>query len=390
MADNSSKKHSGGHVSTYATRHAQASWDESIEGYLERFLILKENIPLAYAATDKYLAVRDANKRFNSLFGTFPSRYTNKHLAKVIKAPDFTAFLEKLVHSPKSPGVRKKYFILSPKNKENNTSSRKPHELEPGERLVRFYYYHLETGGFLFFFYEDHEQTSNLDIGHICFTLAEEIGRSVERVNYLASGQEDGCIALDHDDSQDMRATSARLSHVADMLLRYADLQKTNACEFTTVSLSESVELARKKILGRFPDARIDIIKEIQPEADQVLGSEPLLVELFVHLLHNAWKFSKSLGKSQVFIQATRHDGHNVIWFKDPGTGIDPAVADNVFMPFILGPHVARDYGGIGLGLALVKRIVELHNGEIENDTSQEQAASFQIRLPLAGQQQEN
>ena len=386
MSDNSSKKRSGGHNSTYAPRHAQASWDETINGYLERFHIFKDNIPLAYAATDKYLAVRDANKRFNSLFGTFPSRYMNKHLAKVIKEPDFGQFLDKLVNSPKVPGTRNKHFVLTPKGKENHTTARKGQELEPGERMVRFYHYRLDTGGYLFFFYEENDSAIGLDISRICSTLAEEVGRSAGRVTFLAQGQEDGCIALSSDDSADLRSVSSRLSHVADMLMRYADLLNLNSCELAPVSLSESVDLARNRIVERFPDAQIEIIKEIQPEADLVLGEKPLVVELFVHLLHNAWKFSKSMGKCQVFIQATRHDGYNVIWFKDPGTGIDPVFADQLFMPFFLGPHVARDYGGIGMGLALVKRIVDLHNGEIENDSSQEHAASFQIRLPLADQ----
>ena len=78
-------------------------------------------------------------------------------------------------------------------------------------------------------------------------------------------------------------------------------------------------------------------------------------------------------------------DGQAQIVVRDTGIGIDPADATRVFDPFVrLDAARSRDAGGAGLGLALVRAIVEAHGGAITVESTPGAGSRFTISLPLA------
>lgn len=372
MVENNSKNNPG-------ASNSNVSWDESALGCQERANVLKHTVQLAYVATDKYLTIRDANKRFNKLFFTYPSRYMGKHLATIIGVEDFKQFAEKLLRSPKTSGKHVKKFKLPPK-----TNQKKHHSEEPRERVIQFYYFTLETGGFLFFFYEQQQQVSSLNsISSICATLSKELRKPADLITSLTGGPEQR-IGLSADDSKSIRVASLRLQNQVLQLEKYAELHQELAFEKKPVSVNEAMDLALERMNGIGLDTNIELLREIQPQADIIAGEQGLLVELFYQLLHNAWKFKHFHEKCKVYLQATKHDGHNTIMFRDSGIGIEPELKERIFDPFFQGPQTADKYGGMGLGLSIVRRIVELHEGEIVCDGSHELSACFHIRMPLA------
>jgi len=117
------------------------------------------------------------------------------------------------------------------------------------------------------------------------------------------------------------------------------------------------------------------------PPAD---GDAELLRRVWESLLGNAVKFSA--GRSDVIeVGAQCGDGAALAeyWVRDHGVGIDEAHGRDIFSMFRRA-HAARDYPGHGVGLALVKRIIGSHGGQVWAQASPGGGASFHFTLPLA------
>lgn len=124
----------------------------------------------------------------------------------------------------------------------------------------------------------------------------------------------------------------------------------------------------------------------IQPEfADggRVLGDATRLQQVMWNLLSNAVKFTAPHGRVQ--IRLTQVDSQAQIQIADTGKGIDPAFLPHVFDYFRQEDSTTtRKFGGLGLGLAIARQIIELHGGTIQANSSGEgQGATFTVRLPL-------
>ncbi|HYD42137.1 MAG TPA: PAS domain S-box protein [Anaeromyxobacter sp.] len=101
------------------------------------------------------------------------------------------------------------------------------------------------------------------------------------------------------------------------------------------------------------------------------------------NLLHNARKFTRDGDRIELAVEV--RDGAAELRVRDTGVGIDPALQPRLFQPFVQGERtLARSEGGLGLGLALVKGIVELHGGTVQAlSAGPGQGAEFVARLPL-------
>jgi PAS domain S-box-containing protein len=108
------------------------------------------------------------------------------------------------------------------------------------------------------------------------------------------------------------------------------------------------------------------------------------VTQVLGNLLHNAAKFSSRGDEVELSLRAVDEDAE--ISVRDTGAGIDPALLPEVFDPFVQGRHtLARTEGGLGLGLALVKGIAELHGGTVSAASAGiGKGAEFVVRLPLA------
>jgi signal transduction histidine kinase len=105
------------------------------------------------------------------------------------------------------------------------------------------------------------------------------------------------------------------------------------------------------------------------------------MVRIFRHLIDNALKFSPDGGEVIVAARAERNEV--VIHFIDHGIGIDPAFMPRLFKRFErVETYQGHLFGGVGLGLPIVKHIVESHGGSIAVVTEVGQGSTFTVRLP--------
>jgi signal transduction histidine kinase/CheY-like chemotaxis protein len=109
------------------------------------------------------------------------------------------------------------------------------------------------------------------------------------------------------------------------------------------------------------------------------------ITQLVGNLLHNAAKFTRPGDVVTLSVQPAGPAAAEVR-VRDTGVGIDPALLPSVFEPFVQGERtLARSEGGLGLGLALVKGIAEMHGGAVRVESAGKgQGAEFAVTLPVA------
>lgn len=132
------------------------------------------------------------------------------------------------------------------------------------------------------------------------------------------------------------------------------------------VDLGESLQaaLANLEQATEGVDLRVEV-----GELPTVMGQQTLLVQLFQNLVGNAVKFRAPDRSPVVEVGAVRRESGWELWCRDNGIGVDAQYADRVFVIF-QRLHPKDVYAGTGIGLALCKKIVEYHGGEIWVDTS--------------------
>ena len=123
---------------------------------------------------------------------------------------------------------------------------------------------------------------------------------------------------------------------------------------------------------------------EVADEPLWITGDDARLVQVFDNLIGNAVKFTHPPGVLTVSVQ--RVEGSAVVRVRDTGLGIRRELLTSIFEPFAQElQDVARSAGGLGLGLALAKGLVELHHGTIEaRSEGPGTGAELVVRLPLA------
>ncbi|MFM2313753.1 MAG: hypothetical protein RLZZ04_3029 [Cyanobacteriota bacterium] len=136
----------------------------------------------------------------------------------------------------------------------------------------------------------------------------------------------------------------------------------------------------------RFTAIAKSITLEFHYPADsitRVMGDETRLQQVFWNLLSNAIKFTPDGGNVDIWLEKVQNTAQ--ISITDTGIGIAPEFLPYVFDRFRQADgSTTRRYGGLGLGLALAKHLVELHGGTIEAESSGEsKGATFKVKLPL-------
>src|SRR5262249_28271671 len=116
-------------------------------------------------------------------------------------------------------------------------------------------------------------------------------------------------------------------------------------------------------------------------ELPLIEGDKPRLTQVFVNLLANANKFAPE--GSVVRIGAEAHDGQVLTWVEDEGPGPVAAESDAIFSRFQRGSEEEPEPGGLGLGLWIVKSIIERHAGSITLIRTEQGRTRFAISLPM-------
>jgi PAS domain S-box-containing protein len=125
------------------------------------------------------------------------------------------------------------------------------------------------------------------------------------------------------------------------------------------------------------------LLHSIEMGVKGIVADERRLTQILVNLLDNAVKFTPAGGTVglEVIADARQEQIQFVVW--DTGIGIAEADLSRLFQPFTqVDGRLSRQYGGVGLGLTLVRRLVDLHDGSIRLESTPGQGSRFTVSLP--------
>ena len=166
-----------------------------------------------------------------------------------------------------------------------------------------------------------------------------------------------------------------RITKVMNQLLAFA---RRRTPEWRTIDLSEIMEDTLEMFQERIAHSGITIEKTIEPSLPPVRADRDQLIQVLINLVMNSIHAMPEGG--QLKLNLAREGSRICLSLSDTGHGMPEEICSKVFEPFF----TTKDFGkGTGLGLTVVKGIVEEHGGTIEVESIVDKGTTFWIRLPL-------
>ena len=175
-----------------------------------------------------------------------------------------------------------------------------------------------------------------------------------------------------------IRPSTLRLAALIDDLLRYSRLEQ-QALPHSVINLRAMIDgVVAEQLRGATPPP---VVHLDLPSCD--LHGEPASVrQAFINLVGNAVKFSHNVPQPEISIGGRATNGELVVWVKDNGIGFESGESERIFGLFER-LHAPDDYEGTGVGLAIVKLVMEKHRGRAWAESSPGKGSTFYLAFPL-------
>ncbi|WP_413943002.1 ATP-binding protein [Bdellovibrio sp. HCB-162] len=179
------------------------------------------------------------------------------------------------------------------------------------------------------------------------------------------------------------RNTKAQMHIVSDILDVSRFITGKVQINMEVVDMADIISLSVESILPAASAKNIEVIENIGTDIGPVAGDPTRLQQVLWNLLSNAVKFTPRHGK--IYVSLTKAESNAQITVRDTGKGIDPSFLPYVFERFRQeDATTTRKYGGLGLGLAITRSIVEAHGGNIQAASEGKgKGATFTVILPM-------
>ncbi|MBW1658955.1 MAG: PAS domain S-box protein [Deltaproteobacteria bacterium] len=173
---------------------------------------------------------------------------------------------------------------------------------------------------------------------------------------------------------------SKRIEKMIMDLLAYSKAEKDAVGEFEFIDTYQVVQSIIEELKLKWEGHPVTFnVSEGLPE---ILFHPGSFRQIMSNLIDNAIKYSRQSPSSVVTIDCWIEDGSVVFSVKDNGIGIDPALQDKIFDVFERG-EAPEEIEGTGIGLSIIKRIIETHHGKIWLDSEKGKGTTFYVRLPV-------
>ena len=219
---------------------------------------------------------------------------------------------------------------------------------------------------------------ANRELESFAYMAAHDLRAPLRAVSGFSSMLEDSLgDKLGGDDRKCLDTITASVGRMNDLIDGLLEFSRSGRGPLTR-RLMDARMLAEAVITELDGRARAEIVMGALPE----LNADPVLLrQIFINLISNALKYSRGRDAPRVEISSTELHGDPVICVADNGVGFNPAYASKLFGVF-QRLHPASEFEGTGVGLAIVKKIVERHGGKVWAEAQVGQGARFFFSLP--------
>ncbi|MBZ5509233.1 MAG: GHKL domain-containing protein [Acidobacteriia bacterium] len=171
------------------------------------------------------------------------------------------------------------------------------------------------------------------------------------------------------------------VNRVSALVSRFLDFARPTQLDLGASDLTRVVERCLKTVAEQGACARVTVLRDFAPELPKVMLDQDLCDQVFTNLLMNACEaMGEQGGNLWVRIHATdEKDGEAgvVVEIEDSGPGVPPELKEQIFNPF-----VTTKKSGVGLGLAIVSKIVDAHGGSVKLVSEAGHGACFRVTFP--------
>jgi PAS domain S-box-containing protein len=174
-------------------------------------------------------------------------------------------------------------------------------------------------------------------------------------------------------------------SHLLHLINDILDLSKMEAgkleLHYSTVNIHDLFDSVRQTVQPQIDDKKIQLEVRVDDELDDIIADGIRLKQVLINLVTNAVKFSYQEGK--IVLNARRSKNDIELSVQDFGVGIKNDEIQTLFQPFQQTAEGAKKSGSSGLGLAITKKLVELHGGALYVVSEYGEGSTFIARLPI-------
>ncbi|MBU2869629.1 sensor histidine kinase [Colwellia sp. E2M01] len=234
--------------------------------------------------------------------------------------------------------------------------------------------------------YSDELSRSNRELEDFAFVASHDLQEPLRKIrafgdrlniNYSALLDEKGADYINR-----MGNAAERMSNLINDLLEFSRIS-TRGKPFIQMSLQEVIDNTLDDLEISIDESNAKIIMDQLP----TMNADPSQMHhLFLNLISNAIKFRKVEVTPVINIRYVQEkiaeDLYHIITVEDNGIGFEQTFADKIFLPF-QRLHARTEYKGTGIGLAICRRIVERHGGNISATAKQGDGALFRIEIPV-------
>lgn len=221
---------------------------------------------------------------------------------------------------------------------------------------------------------------SNRELEAFSYSVAHDLRAPLRGIHGFSSALLEDCSDQLDDEGKDFLnricAGAERMAKLIDALLALSRVSRAEI-RHEAVNLSRIAETVVGQLRTSHPDRTVTCV--IGPDV-VVHGDALLLRTVLENLLGNAWKFTGACPMAHIAFGSMEKDGATVCYVRDNGAGFDMAYAEKLFAPF-QRLHAAGEFGGTGIGLASVQRVVRRHGGRVWADAAVNQGATFFFTL---------
>lgn len=173
-----------------------------------------------------------------------------------------------------------------------------------------------------------------------------------------------------------IRGAAGRMNELLNALLELSRVSR-DEIRRETVRLSEIAATIAADLRASDPGREVEFSIEPGVTAE---GDPALLTRVLQNLLGNAWKFTSKKAAATIGFGAEEREGKRILWVRDDGAGFDPEYAGRLFGAF-QRLHADSEFPGVGMGLAVVKRIIHRHGGSVRAEGKVGEGAIVRIEL---------
>jgi len=220
--------------------------------------------------------------------------------------------------------------------------------------------------------------------------MSHELRTPLNAILGMSEGLQDQVFGLLNDQQKQAVNTIERSGrHLLDLINDILDLSKVESgkleLQAESVAVSYLCESSLTFVRQQAIKKHLQLSTEIPPSLPNIIVDERRIRQVLINLLNNAVKFTPGGGRVKLVVQTEKQQDNYFICFSviDTGIGISPENINKLFKPFVqIDSSLNRQYSGTGLGLALVLKLVELHNGTVKLTSEVGQGSCFTVCLP--------